>query len=278
MGGAVTPGDGEEPPSAGGTDDRRSLDQLVKDMESRGLNNQLTVSYSPSGGFGPMAADSEDGSDSGSPGDIAATLRVPWVLAGAASKSSSSVSASSYPARVAFGSPATVMGGIQGGRSGTVELRVRSAGEVAERIVATVTVAGSTGDSGAAFSVRLPRLYSTSWVRVVYSGDSDALGSQMTLLVPVATSIALRASDMTPRAGDPVTLTAAVRPADFGGRVVFERLASGKWRTIAVRSARNGTASVRFTSSAGTVKVRARTVGSPRNASGVSRTVTLRVR
>lgn len=158
------------------------------------------------------------------------------------------------------------------GSTGTVRITRQYAGESAAVTIATVNV-----DDEGAFSATLAGLRKNATIRLSYSGDANTLPASATLYAKVKAKVTLKRSASKVRRGKAVTLSATVSPSDTDGKVVFERYSGGRWKTIATRSLAGGKAAYKYKAALGTNKLRARTIGSTRNAAGKSSTVIVRV-
>ncbi len=264
------PGSGETPEGDGQSTAPESLAELVALLNAAAPNDLITVSYAPQPGG---SSEERDGGSDESP-RIEARLRTGFVVTGQVTKQATAIRATVQPARPTAGQAPVLAGSVAGAARGVVEVWLRQYGEVDESLVATSPLDGA-GALGT-FEAALPALTKTSRVRIEYLGGPDSLGTSRSLTVPVRAKVSLSAN-MSPRAGAPLTLSARVIPGDFGGSIVFERRAGRAWRAIATVPAPAGVARFRFTPTTPTT-VRARAIGSPSNAPGVSPALTIRPR
>ena len=238
----------------------RSLGKAVADMRAQATNDMVVIDYTPYNRYEPVATKN---------------VRIGRAVYGDAYKETTTVELESDIETIHAGTRVELEGYVDDAEDGTIEVWARSAGSTTERRIATTSLVTRYGETG--FYVITPALEKTSYLRVVYSGNEDLLGSQARVIVPVRARVALAASDTTPDSGDAVRLTATVRPLTYAGYVSFQRYVGGRWQTMATRRAVAGKAVYSFSPSAGTVKVRAITRLSSTNVSGVSSKVTLDV-
>lgn len=254
--------------------ERRSLAQAVEALAKIPPNDALIVTFQSEGSDRPVAQ---------------ASIRTGVHLAGQVSKGARRITINASPGTVRASGSVTLEGVVEGASGGTVEIWARATDEVTETLVATCTVSGYGGDRPAgkseesagpgSFSASVGPLFKTTVLRVAYSGDAQSLPGEATLEVPVAAAVRLTASPTRVRRGAAVTLTARVTPADFGGSVQFQRYTSSGWKTVSTVAAPAGTARYRFVArTAGTLKWRARAVGSAVTTSGTSSVVRITVR
>ena len=259
--------------SPGQSVDRTTVGQVVDELRRSPGNGELTVSFQPVDAY--YDPESETAAPPKTYAPVSARTSVDAYLVGAAMIQAPVIDAALAPSSVVTYKGSTrVSGTLLGveGSTGTVRITRQYAGESAAVTIATVNV-----DDEGAFSATLAGLRKNATIRLSYSGDANTLPASATLYAKVKAKVTLKRSASKVRRGKAVTLSATVSPSDTDGKVVFERYSGGRWKTIATRSLAGGKAAYKYKAALGTNKLRARTIGSTRNAAGKSSTVIVRV-
>ena len=146
------------------------------------------------------------------------------------------------------------------------------------RFVADVPATTVSSDSylgkRLSFAHEVAGLRHTTVFTATWDGDEVAIGATGTCRVKVKALVSLSQTGLS---GSRTKLTAAVRPADCGGAVAFERRTAGGWVRIGKMALDGrGHASMTWKALAGATPVRAHFLGSPLNTAAVSRAIIVR--
>ena len=160
-------------------------------------------------------------------------------------------------------------------RGSTIKIYTRDAGETTDTLLMEVPVESLTsGDSVEnTFTAEIPAAKHTTTVTAAWDGNDTYLRSTASALVEVQAVVNLRTQ--VTRAGV-ARLTAKLRPADTGGKVAFMLVKRGGpslLRRVAVGA--DGTATWSWKPRAGAYRVKAVFLGSDRNTSASSRTISV---
>ena len=218
-------------------DPPKTLADVVAGLDGAPGNDHLLVAYDPPGrGWEDDWGMSEPWSDE------AVTADVPMggaYLTGEVAKSQAEIQLyqQSGPAvagrTVRLGGYLSAEGADLSGT--TVKIYTRDAGETTDTFVEEVPVEAGDEDEGGgySFSAAITARHTTT-VTATWEGNDDYLPSSASRVVKVRAVVGLTATRAKSGA---VHLTARLRPADTGGKVVFARLARGRLvplRTVAV--------------------------------------------
>lgn len=265
--------DDVEDPAPSQSVDRTTVGEIVDELRRAPANGELTVT------FQPVDASYDPENEAAVPpkayAPVSARSSLDAYLVGAAMMQAPAIDAALSPgSTVGYKGSARVIGTLLGaeGSTGTVKITRQYAGESAVVSVATVPI-----DDEGTFSAPLSGLRKNATIRLTYSGDADTLPVSTTLNAKVKAKVSLKRSASKIKRGKRVTLKATVSPGDTNGKVVFERYSGGRWKAIATRTLGGGTALYKYKAPLGTNKLRARTVGSTRNAAGKSSVVVVKV-
>ncbi|HET6352328.1 MAG TPA: hypothetical protein VFG89_09405 [Coriobacteriia bacterium] len=266
-------------------DDRRTIAEIVDDVNSAASYNDLLLSF----GAPDMGSEEGDGAASGSSADtitVESTITTGVYLRGSATKSGTSMSLTAAQGTVGYGGDAVVSGTLAGVEpSATVQIYAKSAGGT-ERLVEEVKTSYGAESENPGFTAYIPGLRRNTTVRAVYKGTKTAVYAEDSVTVRVKAKPSVKVSDRWLKKGDKTKLTAKVYPAGtVGSKVVFEYYSKRHhgWRKIATRTlvAKGNHAEAVKTwkiKKKGRWQVRVRTLAGATNAAGKSKTVTIFVR
>ncbi|MBM3146603.1 MAG: hypothetical protein FJ000_01770, partial [Actinobacteria bacterium] len=261
----VSPGyepvEGGEPPGGGlpSSDSPKRLAQVVEELNELPTNADLKVTFTPG---------SEDASA------ITATARTDHVVRGSVGFPVSSILLQLRPTTVGYRGTAMLHGMMSGvSTATTVELWSRAVGRSHWRLVDDrIPVEPDPEMGGGRFSYPLRGFRNTTDLRVVWAGDSRALGSFTEITLAVKARISLRSRTR----GRKVRLSTTVTPAQAGARVRFEVRRRSGWKQLrTLRLSAKSTATWTWKAPSGTHKVRARFLGSPSNAAAATKVRTI---
>jgi hypothetical protein len=238
--------------------DRRTVRDVVDELNDFADNSVLSVSFEPSDG----SSNTYDA--------IEATRATDWVLTDGAEKIAPAIELIRDPGgTLAYGSLVGIYGELTNVEDdGVVVISREGASDE------TVTV------TNGAFEYVTPPLYRKTTLTVTFLGNDSALPAVAAVTIPVRAKITFSRSKKSIRLGSRITLTANVRPKTTGGRVAFQRRKNGAWATIRSRALpSSGRISTSYKpKTTGTYKFRARFLGSATNSSKSSTAATVRVR
>jgi hypothetical protein len=245
-----------------------TLAEIVDELNGQAMNSDLILTFYPreedGGGEPPsdMFAPAARGVDGTTLDPVEVTVPTQWVFQDMLYGSTIPVELYARPARVTFGRPVFLSGAVYGVDADvTVTLVAVDAATGVETPVETVTAVYNEGE--ATFeTVAAPPLHNTTYIARVGAVGGWLPGSADD---EVAVRAAVRLTSSV--SGRKVTLKAAVRPADTGGKVAFQRYSGGRWRTTStVAVSASGSARATWTApGAGTYRWRAKFLGSTLN-------------
>ncbi len=256
----------EKEPSSQSNIDRRSLADVIKEIEDVPAVGNIALSYTSPGEEPELDEDLdiEFNSLSGPSTPATASVETDLVMSGFVSKSATQITLMPV-GPVAYKASALIEGVVKGADSGEVEIYRTFVGE-SEHLLTKVKLS-----SEGMFEAPAPQMTKNAKFRVVYLGTSSTLESNALLSVKTRAAIMLRTSTTSVARGKYLTLTASVMPTGTTGTVVFERLNGRSWTRIGTRSLSAGSASLRFKATTlGSNSVRVRYVGGAVNAAATS--------
>jgi hypothetical protein len=255
------------------TDPPQTLAVVVAGLDAAPGNDQLLVSYDPPGGPDDWWGMGEPWSEDA----VTAQVGMGTYLTGSATKTQASMQVYQESWPVVTGGPVALSGSVSAEgvdlEGETVKIYTRDVGETVDTFVTEVPIETIVSDdtSENTFRATIPAVKHTTTVTAAWDGNADYLRSTCSTVVEVEALVGLRARVT---AAGAVRLTATVRPADTGGKVVFRRIVNGAQRTIAkVDVGTTGKATRTWKPRHGTYRVTATFLGSDRNTEARSRTV-----
>ena len=249
-------------PEAAGGDGRKTVADLVAELNALPVNNDIVVAYRPESAPGRSEPAAE------------ATAATSWVVSGSLQVPTSVLRLHASPKTVDYGRATTLSGVIELAAADTVvELYATPRGRTTRTLIATVPA--TVSDSIASFAYRVSNVRTTTRYTAVWAGDAANLGATSSVLVTVRPRVIIAAQRSAFPAGAGTILSATVLPAHAGSAVTFERRGTdGRW--IAIRrttTADSGLAAIHWKPfRAGSCTLRATVAG------GRSATITLTVK
>lgn len=240
-------------------DPPKTLAEVVDELNSSVANNDLLVAFEPRGARGPS--------------DVAeARISTPYVFRGEFFRSTARVTVRASRSTVPFEGSVSLAGFVLGVQDNVkLDIFRRDAGKTGETYVKTVTAFADGGQ--AFFRTTVGGLKRTTSIVARTHATSAYLPGSDSARVKVRARVALHVTKSATRA----RVSARVRPSAAVGKIRLERRVGGRWvvRNTKKRAAEK---SVVFSLGRGTHKVRFRFFNGDICASGLSKTITVRVR
>lgn len=259
------------------TEPRRTIAQVVEDLNETPSNNELTVTFQASDDESDLPPELTDSESE----PIEASATTPWVVNGSASTEVTVIDAIAEP--VTYGYTAYIYGMITGPTE-PVEVSVYSIDYDGGRGELLASGEAELMDGELAFAVPLEGVTRTSEFLVAVDGGQGYTPAETYVVVPVRGRVRLGVTPKTMWRGSWVIMSAAVTPRWATGSVAFQYYdAHAKhWRTLTTkrlsRTSSVARAGCTWRPTRGTWKIRAIYRGGGGFMGAVSSTVTLKVR